>query len=67
MVQSVINNFNAGDGGELNEKYWLYVVLDYTINPRLYRVQDPAFKVDVLSRKSFSVSIGDVIRAAESD
>jgi len=51
----------------VREKYWLYVVVDCATNPRLYRVQDPAFKLAVRSRKSFTVNIGDVIRAAEPD
>jgi hypothetical protein len=51
----------------IREKYWLYVVVDCASNPRLYRVQDPAFKLAVQSRKSFTVNIGDVIRAAEPD
>jgi hypothetical protein len=51
----------------VREKYWLYVVVDCRANPRLYRVQDPAFKLAVQSRTSFTVNIGDVIRAAEPD
>lgn len=51
----------------VREKYWLYVVVDCATNPRLYRVQDPAFKLAVKSRKSFTVNIGDVIQAAEPD
>ncbi len=51
----------------IRDKYWLYVVVDCATNPRLYRVQDPAFKLAVKSRKSFTVNIGDVIQAAEMD
>lgn len=51
----------------IRDKYWLYVVVDCASNPRLYRVQDPAFKLAVQSRKSFTVNIGDVIRASEPD
>jgi hypothetical protein len=36
-------------------------------NPTLYRVQDPAFKLAVKSRKSFTVNIGDIIREAGND
>ena len=51
----------------VRDKYWLYVVVDCATNPTLYRVQDPAFKLTVKSRKSFTVNIGDIIREAESD
>jgi hypothetical protein len=51
----------------VRDKYWLYVVVDCATNPTLYRVQDPAFKLAVKSRKSFTVNIGDIIREAESD
>ncbi|MFH1490465.1 MAG: helicase-related protein [Pseudomonadota bacterium] len=51
----------------VRDKYWLYVVVDCAADPTLYRVQDPAFKLAVKSRKSFTVNIGDVIREAESD
>jgi SNF2 family DNA or RNA helicase len=51
----------------VRDRYWLYVVVDCATNPRLYRVQDPAFKLAVKSRQSFTINIGDVIREAEQD
>jgi hypothetical protein len=34
---------------------------------KLYRVQDPAFKLAVKTRQSFTINIGDIIREAEQD
>jgi hypothetical protein len=51
----------------VRDRYWLYVVADCATNPRLYRVQDPAFKLAVKSRQSFTINIGDIIREAEQD
>ncbi len=51
----------------VRDQYWLYVVADCATNPRLYRVQDPAFKLAVKSRQSFTINIGDIIREAEQD
>jgi len=34
------------------DHYWLYVVVDCATNPKLYRVQDPAFKLAVKTRQS---------------
>ncbi|MBN2560835.1 MAG: DUF3883 domain-containing protein [Phycisphaerae bacterium] len=51
----------------VRDKYWLYVVVDCAANPSLYRVQDPAFKLAVKSRQSFTINIGDIIREAEND
>lgn len=51
----------------VRDRYWLYVVVDCATNPKLYRVQDPAFKLAVKSRQSFTINIGDVIREAEQD
>jgi hypothetical protein len=51
----------------IRDRYWLSVVADCATNPRLYRVQDPAFKLAVKSRQSFTINIGDVIREAEQD
>lgn len=50
----------------VREKYWLYVVVDCATSPKLYRVQDPvrlAFK----TRQSFTLNLGDIVAAAESD
>jgi hypothetical protein len=33
----------------------------------LYRVQDPAFKLAVKSRQSFTINFGDILREAEHD
>ena len=49
------------------DAYRLYVVVDCATDPTLYRVRDPAFKLAVKSRKSFTVNMGDIIREAESD
>jgi len=51
----------------VRDRYWLYVVVDCATNPRLYRVQDPAYKLAVKSRQSFTVSFGDILREAEQD
>ncbi len=51
----------------VRDRYWLYVIVDCATNPKLYRVQDPAFKLAVKSRQSFTINIGDVIREAEQD
>ena len=51
----------------VRDRYWLYVVVDCAMNPKLYRVQDPAFKLAVKTRQSFTINIGDIIREAEQD
>ena len=51
----------------VRDRYWLYVAVDCATNPRLYRVQDPAFKLAVKNRQSFTINIGDIIREAEQD
>ncbi|MFH0813030.1 MAG: helicase-related protein [Pseudomonadota bacterium] len=51
----------------VRDRYWLYVVVDCATNPKIYRVQDPAFKLAVKTRQSFTINIGDVIREAEQD
>jgi hypothetical protein len=51
----------------VRDRYWLYVVVDCTKNPVLYRVQDPAFKLAVKTRQSFTVNFGDILREAERD
>ena len=51
----------------VRERYWLYVVVDCATNPVLYRVQDPAFKLAVKSRQSFTVNFTDIVREAEND
>jgi superfamily II DNA or RNA helicase/transcriptional regulator with XRE-family HTH domain len=51
----------------VRERYWLYVVVDCATNPVLYRVQDPAFKLAVKSRQSFTVNFNDIVREAEND
>jgi hypothetical protein len=51
----------------VRERYWLYVVVDCITNPVLFRVQDPAFKLAVKTRQSFTINIGDIIREAERD
>jgi len=51
----------------VRDRYWLYVAVDCATNPKLYRVQDPAFKLAVKSRQSFTINIGDVVREAEQD
>jgi hypothetical protein len=51
----------------VRDRYWLYVAVDCATNPRLFRVQDPAFKLAVKSRQSFTINIGDIIREAEQD
>jgi transcriptional regulator with XRE-family HTH domain/superfamily II DNA or RNA helicase len=51
----------------VRDRYWLYVVVDCAKNPVLYRVQDPAFKLAVKTRQSFTVNFGDILREAEQD
>jgi len=51
----------------VRDRYWLYVVVDCATNPVLYRVQDPAFKLAVKSRQSFTINLGDILREAEPD
>lgn len=51
----------------VRDRYWLYVVVDCATKPVLYRVQDPAFKLAVKTRQSFTINIGDVIAEAERD
>lgn len=51
----------------VRDRYWLYVVVDCATNPLLYRVQDPAFKLAVKSRQSFTINFGDILREAEAD
>jgi hypothetical protein len=51
----------------VRDRYWLYVVADCATTPSLYRVQDPAFKLAVKSRQSFTVNFGDILREAEHD
>lgn len=51
----------------VRDRYWLYVVVDCATNPVLYRVQDPAFKLAVKTRQSFTVNFGDILREAERD
>ena len=51
----------------VRERYWLYVVADCATSPVLYRVQDPAFKLAVKSRQSFTINFGDILREAEHD
>jgi hypothetical protein len=52
----------------VRNSYWLYVVADCASgSPNLFRVQDPAFKLAVKTRQSFTVNIGDIIRESESD
>jgi superfamily II DNA or RNA helicase len=52
----------------IRNRYWLYVVADCaTGNPTLFRVSDPAFKLAVKTRQSFTVKMGDIIREAEAD
>ncbi len=51
----------------VRDRYWLYVVVDCATNPLLYRVQDPAFKLAVKTRQSFTINFGDILREAEAD
>jgi hypothetical protein len=51
----------------VRDRYWLYVVVDCATNPVLYRIQDPAFKLAVKTRQSFTVNFGDILREAEQD
>lgn len=51
----------------VRDRYWLYVVADCATNPILYRVQDPAFKLAVKTRQSFTINFGDILREAEAD
>jgi superfamily II DNA or RNA helicase/transcriptional regulator with XRE-family HTH domain len=51
----------------VRDRYWLYVVVDCARNPVLYRVQDPAYKLAVKTRQSFTVNFGDILREAEQD
>lgn len=51
----------------VRDRYWLYVVVDCAQNPVLYRVQDPAYKLAVKTRQSFTVNFGDILREAEQD
>ena len=51
----------------VRDRYRLYVVVDCATNPILYRVQDPAFKLAVKSRQSFTINFGDILREAEPD
>jgi len=50
----------------LRKRYWLYVVLDCAIHPRLYRVRDP-IRLAFSTRQSFVLNAGDIIREAEYD
>jgi SNF2 family DNA or RNA helicase len=51
----------------IRDRYWLYVVVDCATKPVLYRVQDPAFKLAVRTRQSFTINMGDIIQEAERD
>jgi hypothetical protein len=51
----------------IRDRYWLYVVVDCATKPVLYRVQDPAFKLAVRTRQSFSINMGDILQEAERD
>ncbi|OQC13496.1 MAG: RNA polymerase-associated protein RapA [Lentisphaerae bacterium ADurb.Bin082] len=51
----------------VRERYWLYVVADCATAPVLYRVQDPAYKLAVKTRQSFTINFGDILREAEHD
>jgi hypothetical protein len=51
----------------VRERYFLYVVVDCATSPVLYRVQDPAFKLAVKTRQSFTITFGDILREAEHD
>jgi superfamily II DNA or RNA helicase len=51
----------------VRDRYWLYVVVDCARTPVLYRVQDPAYKLAVKTRQSFTVNFGDILREAEQD
>lgn len=51
----------------VRERYWLYVAIDCATTPVLYRVQDPAFKLAVKTRQSFTINIADIIQEAERD
>jgi len=51
----------------VRDRYWLYVVVDCATKPTLFRVQDPAFKLAVKTRQSFTINIGDIIQEAERD
>jgi hypothetical protein len=51
----------------VRDRYWLYVVVDCATSPVLYRVQDPAFKLAVKTRQSFTINFGDILREAEHD
>ena len=51
----------------VRDRYWLYVVVDCATAPVLYRVQDPAFKLAVKTRQSFTINFGDILREAEHD
>jgi len=39
----------------------------YSTGTKLYRVQDPAFKLAVKTRQSFTINIGDIILEAVQD
>jgi len=49
----------------VRDRYWLYVVVDCAATPTLYRVQDPAYKLAVKTRQSFTIGFGDIVREAE--
>ena len=51
----------------VRDRYWLYVVVDCATTPTLYRVQDPAYKLAVKTRQSFTIGFGDIVREAEQD
>ena len=51
----------------VRDRYWLYVVVDCSTAPVLYRVQDPAYKLAVKTRQSFTIGFGDIVREAEPD
>lgn len=51
----------------VRDRYWLYVVVDCATTPVLYRVQDPAYKLAVKTRQSFTIGFGDIVREAEPD
>ena len=49
----------------IRDRYWLYVVVDCATKPTLFRVQDPAYKLAVKTRQSFTINIGDIVQEAE--
>jgi len=53
-------------GCNLRDRYWLYVVFDCgTPRPRLFRVQDPFYKLVATARGGVIIDESEIARSAE--